>query len=724
MSNKDADILDRFETLTKIMQDKNEESIRHLMKDYFIQKQKAKKRKVSRKNESMTNPQKKKAKNTKKSQKNVDDENYQNGEKKDTVSKLKNTTKKKKVNTPSLEQREHEYHLFIEKIAFRKWVYRLRILKYQDESNTVNDLMKPRKIIKKASKIKPNVKSTKQISSQTDTQQNDQINQHIKRHQRESLLQEIKKLKSNNNKNQNELSNGSPRKISAEKTKKVDHPEVENKFVYERTDHFRAPRRRSVDRMRRILPYFTFSHIEETRREKYDIKLLWPVNNILYPPEIEERIYNPEVLQKNYYSQKESMIRLSEPKYPPVKIHKTVEMNNDVNNKNHMSQYHNNNHEIVNYNNRTRKDNNIFDDNNEHVHNVHKKTISKKKMLDLCQRLNQKTSINEPEIFPNKNQKRNSNKMTNSRVSDLNKKKKKSMKKKGLLIQKENNKMDGVESSLNMTTKIHNSSVENYNSTQEDNDNYLENHDFNYDSNQTSHEEEIYDPATNRKTFVNYLRAISNQEKEENRDEHADSENESSSKERGYKQDSNSFSKISDQRKSQSEEEELYSKKSVHSNSNSYSNSNKSCDKINNKDSIKIGVYKEVEEEEILDERKIVEEEEVLEEEQEIISNQYKSKFSQEGKRKATTIINSNKIQDSNSSSNEELIQNYSHQNQHYSTKLRTNSTVITKNIEIPEDDLFSSSSVDQGILVGSTSSGVGPELDQDERISLSSSSV
>lgn len=82
------------------------------------------------------------------------------------------------------------------------------------------------------------------------------------------------------------------------------------------SDKFRIPPKHYVDRMRRILPNFDFTHIEEVRKDKYDIKLLWPVNNVLFPPdEKENRPHKiPTVGRNEYLEQLESMKRLSKPK--------------------------------------------------------------------------------------------------------------------------------------------------------------------------------------------------------------------------------------------------------------------------------------------------------------------------------------------------------------------------------------------------------------------------
>lgn len=82
------------------------------------------------------------------------------------------------------------------------------------------------------------------------------------------------------------------------------------------SDHFRIPPKHAVDRMRRILPNFEFNHIEEVRRDKYDIKLLWPVNNILFPPkEKDNRVHKiPTPGRNEYLEQINSVKRLSKPK--------------------------------------------------------------------------------------------------------------------------------------------------------------------------------------------------------------------------------------------------------------------------------------------------------------------------------------------------------------------------------------------------------------------------
>ena len=121
---------------------------------------------------------------------------------------------------------------------------------------------------------------------------------------------------------------GGAKKRKGEKLMKVDlHPQIpteeevnltkkENKEfdkeLFARSDPFRSPPKQYVDRMRRVLPSFEFTHIEEAKREKYDTKLLWPVNNILFPPIYEEREQQIPVNNRKLIEQMNEAIRLSE----------------------------------------------------------------------------------------------------------------------------------------------------------------------------------------------------------------------------------------------------------------------------------------------------------------------------------------------------------------------------------------------------------------------------
>lgn len=153
--------------------------------------------------------------------------------------------------------------------------------------------------------------------------------------------------------------NDPPKKFSHKKLNKNSQPD----------NVCRYPPRRSVDRIRRQLPKFNFSHIPEAHREKYDVKLLWPVNNILFPPEFDEERHYTEnsPTRKDYLAQVEADNRLSKPKTAKIKV------NNFENEK------------------------------------LKRKKLTKKGVFKLCQRLNTKHSTQDKETTNNKNANQNAN---------------------------------------------------------------------------------------------------------------------------------------------------------------------------------------------------------------------------------------------------------------------------------------------------------------------------